>query len=108
MERLESDRGAAPVEGLAAYGRGEGAAGALAAHREPAAVPAVLGAVRGHPLDHLVGLVRRRGERVLGRDHVVHVEDGHPRSRCKEPTERVVAVGQRQDVPAAVEVDVDR
>ena len=108
VEHLERDPRTALLEGLARHGRGEAAAGALPADREPVAVPALLGAVRGDPSDHLERLVGRRRERVLGRDDVVDVDHRHPCLGREVAAQRVVALGQRQDVAAAVEVDVDR
>ena len=108
MEDLERDPRTAALEGQAGHGRGEAASGALPADREPVTVPALLGAVLGDPADHLVRLVRRGREGVLRRDDVVDVDHRHPCLGREVAAQRVVELGRRQDVAAAVEVDVDR
>jgi hypothetical protein len=108
VQDLQGDTGPALLERLARDGRGETAPGALSAHGQTAAVPAVLAAVLGDPPDDLEGLPGRGGERVLRGHDVVDVDHGHPRLGGEETTERIVGLRQRHHVPATVEVDVNR
>jgi hypothetical protein len=96
------------LQRLAGRRRRQPAAGALAPDREAAAVPTLLGAVPGDPPDDLEGLVGRFGKPVLGRDHVVDVDDHHAGPGGQIAAQRVVQPHPPQDVPATVEVDVDR
>ena len=88
-------------------GRGQVAAGAVAADREPGGVDAKLSRVRRDPPRARVAVLHGRGELVLGRQPVAHRHGDAARRVGDHPADPVAGVQRAQAPAAAEEVDED-
>ena len=96
-------RGTAPVARHERDDRGEVAAGAVAADREPGGVTAELGRVLAKPRDDRVRVLHAGREPVLGRETVVDRDDDAAGRVADRAAHAVVGVEVADHPPAAVE-----
>ena len=107
-QELQAQPRAAAVASQQRHARGQAAAGALAADRDPVGVHAELRGVLGHPHQGGVAVLERGRERVLRRQAVVDGDHDRTDLGGDPAAVRVVQVEAADDEAAAVEVDQRR